>query len=152
MEYDLISTDKEKFSLHDCRTTSAKYEDGQLTLYFPNGIFFEDYSDDWPNTGNAAVEFLVDPMRGVSFYLFEECEGNVIRREYTMEQLIEKINNKEWELEFAYRYDGYQEILYMCWIWCNHEPYSYECQFFIGTKEEVVFRWNPPQQIYGQVK
>jgi hypothetical protein len=37
-----------------------------------------------------------------------------------------KINNSEWELEFAYRYDGYEEVLYKCWILENHEPWTYE--------------------------
>lgn len=146
MKYEGISTEQEKFSLHDCRATSAEYKNGRLIFHFPDGIYFEDYSDDWPNTGEAEVEFEVDAKRGGTLFLFEEAQGHDIRKKYTIEQLIEKVNRTEWELEFAYRFDGYQEILYMCWIWCNHEPWSFESQLFIGTKDKVVYRWNPPAQ------
>ena len=84
-------------------------------------------------------------MRGVCLYIFADSDGQTIRREYTLEQLVEKINDSEWELEFAYRYDGYEEVLYKCWIWENHEPWTYEGELWIGTKEETVFRWNSPE-------
>ena len=68
----------------------------------------------------------------------------------TPEHLIDKINEGEWELEFAYRYDGYEEILVKRQssakdtIWQKHEPWSCECELWIGTKEKTIFRWNLP--------
>ena len=142
MQYEFSSTDKEKFSLHDCRSTSVELINGRLIFKLPDGFFNADYSDDWPNTGSAEVEFAIDPMRGVYLNIFADSDGQTIRKEYTLDQLVEKINNSEWELEFAYRYDGYEEILYKCWIWFDHEPWSYEGELWIGTKEDTVFRWN----------
>ena len=144
MQYVYSSTEKDRFSLHDCRATSAELRGGRLIFRFPDGFFFKDYSDDWPNTGKAEVEFAIDPMRGVTVYLFEESKEQTIRRECSLEQMIEKINRREWELEFAYRYDGYEEVLYKCWIWENSEPWTFECELWIGTKEDTVFRWDPP--------
>ena len=145
MKYEYTSTDKDSFSLHDCRAVKAELIQNKLIFFFPDGIFFADYSDDWPNTGKAEVEFTIDRLRGVTVYLFKESEGQTIRHEYTLNAFIEKINKGEWELEFAYRYDGYQEILYRCWIWENHTPWTYECEIWIGTKENTVFRWDSPK-------
>lgn len=144
MQYEHSSADKDRFSLHDCLATSAELTGGRLLFGFPNGIFCRDYSDDWPNTGKAEVEFAIEPLRGVSVYIFAKCEGQTVRKECSLEHLIEKINAHEWKLEFAYRYDGYEEVLYKCWIWEDREPWTYECELWIGTKEDTVFRWDPP--------
>ena len=144
MPYEYQSTEKERFSFHDCRAVSAEMIGERLIFRFPDGIFCEDYSDDWPNTGKAEVEFTLDPMRGVTFYLFVDSKGETLRREVAIDRLIEKLARHEWELEFAYRYDGYEEILYKCWIWENREPWSYEGELWIGTGENTVFRWDPP--------
>ena len=146
MKYEHESTDIDRFSLHDCRATSAEFtrEDGRLVFRFPDGIFASDYSDDWPNTGRAEVEFRLDPMRGVTVYLFEDAGDAAVRRECPLCCLIDRINAREWELEFAYRYDGYEEILYKCWLWENDSPHTYECELWIGTKDDVVFRWDAP--------
>jgi len=145
MKYEYTSTDQDSFSLHDCRAVKAELINNKLIFFFPDGIFFADYSDDWPNTGKAEVEFTIDHLRGVTVYLFKESEGQTIRQEYMLTECIEKINKGEWELEFAYRYDGYQEVLYRCWIWENHTPWTFECEIWIGTKQNTVFRWDSPK-------
>lgn len=144
MQYEFLSSDKDKFSLHDCFSTSVELIDKRLIFKLPDGFFFQDYSKDWPNSGKAEVEFTIDPERGVWLNLFVDSEGQTIRKEYTLDQLVEKINSQEWELEFAYRYDGYEEVLYRCWIWIKQAPWSYEAELWIGTKENTVFRWNSP--------
>lgn len=145
MTYENKSNDKNNFSLHDCRAESAKWEDNELTFYFPSGIFFREYGEDWSNTGSAAVKFEVDFLREADFFLFAKSGEQVMREEYSIDMLAEKINSKEWELEFAYRYDGYEEILYTCRVWFDKEPYCYEAQLFIGAKNEVTFMWNKPE-------
>ena len=144
MRYENVSSDKEKFSLHDCLVRSARLENGHLFFRFPDGIFYKDYSDDWPNTGKAEVEFAIDSDRGVTVYMFLNEKEQTIRKEYTLPELIIKINSKEWILEFAYRYDGYKEVLYKCWIWENRGPCSFECELWISIKEDTVFRWDQP--------
>ena len=37
MSYRYNSTDKDKFSLHDCRSDHIELEDGRLTFFFPSG-------------------------------------------------------------------------------------------------------------------
>ena len=144
MQYEFSSSDKERFSPHDCISTSVERINERLIFKLPDGFFCRDYSEDWPNTGKAEVEFTIDPMRGVYLNLFVDSGGQTLRKEYTLDQLVEKINHQEWELEFAYRYDGYENILYTCWIWINQAPWSYEGELWIGTKEKTVFRWDSP--------
>lgn len=145
MQYEYSSTDKERFSLHDCVATSVELINDRLIFYLPDGFFCKDYSNDWPNTGKAEIEFKLNSIEEVNLYLFVEAEGKTIRTQYTIEQMIEKINNKEWEIEFAYRYDGYEEILYKCWIWEKPLRRTYESELSIRTKENIIFRWNSPE-------
>ena len=81
MSYRYNSTDKDKFSLHDCRSDHIELEDGRLTFFFPSGIFCTDYGDDWPNTSAASLEYNVDSMRGITFYAFRETGGQTVREE-----------------------------------------------------------------------
>ena len=70
MQYEFSSSDKDKFSLHDCRATSVELINDRLIFKLPDGFYCEDYSEDWPNSGKAEVEFTIDPMRGVCLNLF----------------------------------------------------------------------------------
>ncbi|MCR4952273.1 MAG: hypothetical protein K6A40_13220 [Solobacterium sp.] len=145
MTFQYTDNDRDRFSLHDCRAQHIQLENDILTFTFPDGIWCEQYGQDWPNTGKAAVSFHVDQMRGTVLFVFHDENKKTIRTDYTLDELIRKVNAGEWELEFGYRYDGYQEILYRGWIWENHEPWTYECQLFIGTKEEAEYLWNDPE-------
>ena len=146
MQYSYSSTDKDRFSLHDCLATAVELNGEHLIFTFPDGIFYDEYSNDWPNPGKAEVEFIIDRMRGVTVYEFIDEKGQTFRKEYSLEQLLEKINSAKWELEFAYRYDGYEEILYKCWIWEKSGQGTFECELWIGTKEDVIFRWDSPDK------
>ncbi len=145
MNYEFSSTAKENFSLHDCRATVADLKGNVLTFYFPEGIFYNEYEDCWPNTGPAAVKYVVEYLDEVTFYLFEErlCQKTV--KEYTIQQLIEKINSQQWQLEFLYRYDGYREVMYTVDVWFNKKPWSYQGQLFIRNTSETFF-WNIRQE------
>ena len=145
MPFRYRSTEKERFSLHDCRADHIEYTDGKLVFFFPSGIYCEDYGDDWPNTGAASLEYAVDEMRGITFYVFGKEEDATVREEYTPDQLMEKVNSGEWELEFAYRYDGFQEVMHTCWVWRDEAPWMLEAQLFIGTKEPDIFSYDPPK-------
>ena len=142
------SDEKEAFSLHDCRAKSASFEDGRLTFFFPDGIFWTGYGRDWPNTGPAAAAFDVSSPDDVRFYLFTERDGETVRERVPAEELIGGIIAGAWELEFLYRYDGYRDLLYLCEVWQSCEPYSRQAQLFIGT-DRAVFFWNPPADGQG---
>lgn len=139
MTYENESRNPDHFSLHDCRARSADYGGGALTFFFPEGFYYSPYGKDWPNTGDASVSFKTNDAY---LYLFVQKDGQTIREEYTADQLVDKINGKEWEPEFLYRYDGYKEIMFYGWIWVDREPFYHEFQLFIETDEET-YRWDP---------
>ncbi len=141
MTYKYKSTDQKCFSLHDCRATRAELKENVLILYFPEGIFYRHYDDFWPNTGSGAVKYVIEHLDEVTFYLFEKRLNQRVVREYTIRQLVDKINSKQWQLEFLYRYDGYKEVMYTVEVWFNKKTYSYEGQLFIKNTKET-FMWN----------
>ena len=138
MPYKYESNDADGFSLHDCRAQSAQYDNGILTFFFQNGLY-RNNGRKRLNTGDAAVSF---KNEDVVFYLFVQKDGKTIREEYEADQLVDKINRREWEPEFLYRYDRYKEIMFSGWVWVNCEPFHHEFQLFIETDEET-YRWNP---------
>ena len=144
MQYTYSSTDKDRFSLHDCYATSVELVNDRLVFRLPDGFFCMDYSDEWPNTGKAEIEFILESSDSATLHTFVEAEGKTFRNEYNVTQMMDKINSGEWELEFAYRYDGYQEVLYRCWIWENPGRAAYEGELWIRTKEDMIFRWDSP--------
>lgn len=146
MSYAFTSTDRDRFSLHDCRAKMTKIGADTLTFSFPDGIFCADYGRDWPNTGAAEVVFPLDARRGSHVFLFRESDGLTVRECVTLGELAEKINGGGWELEFLYRYDGYGEILYTGCLWNLREPGHLDAQLFIGVGDETVFHWDPPAE------
>lgn len=145
--YARTSTDRSAFSLHDCRAKSAELSlrDSALTFGFPDGIFTPEYGRDWPNTGPAAVTFALSqpPEEAVRCDLFAREGDREFRQSVPAETLIAEINRGAWELEFLYRYDGYEEVFYVCYLWQSAEPYVREAHLFIETKE-ILFRWDEP--------
>ena len=65
------------------------------------------YSKDWPNTGKAEVEFRIAPMRNVYLNLFIDSDGQTLRKDFALEQLVECF--------FAALYIGVKEIYYRNW-------------------------------------
>lgn len=145
--YENENRNPEHFSLHDCHAESAEYDNESLTFFFPEGFYYAAYGKDWPNTGDAAVSFKTNDAY---LYLFVQKDGQTIREEYTVDQLVDKVNRKEWDLEFLYRYDRYKEIMFYGWVWINCKPFHHEFQLFVETDEET-YRWNsikkPEEQI-----
>jgi hypothetical protein len=151
MNYEFTSNNKDCFSLHDCRAVHVEIKDSCLTLYFPEGIFYSEYEDCWPNTGSAAVEYVFDDPEDIRFYLFKGKKKKKTVKEYSLKKLADKINSKKWQLEFLYRYDGYQEVVYTVSVWFNKKPWSYAGQIFIRNEGET-FSWNFPPKIENSPK
>ena len=144
----VLERERTRFDLHDCRADRIEYEDGVLSFYFPDGIFCEDYGTDWPNTGSAAVEYIVYPKLGVHMDLYEKDGARTVLETIRAEDLIEQVNSGAWKLEFLYRYDGGWSLMYLCNVLRQDRP---DCrgQLFIGTKEPEVFCFNPPGRSHG---
>ena len=116
--YQYHDANGEFISLHDCRTAKASLENNILSLYFPEGIDIEAEHPDNPYqqaayTGEARLDFhlLYRPDVAVTIYIFtEENDTRDIRELYELSQFLNDINNRQYELEFLYMYQGYQAV------------------------------------------
>ena len=136
-DYTFRSVHAEHFSLHDCCPSSVELKGEKLFFYFPDGIAYDSYGNNWPNTGSAAVAFSIN--NDSTFVRFiDEKDGHQSEKTYTIAQLIEKVNSKAWELEFAYK--NSEGTMFSCWIWAQDEGTDYG-ELHIGN---VEYFWNPP--------
>ncbi|MBQ6654141.1 MAG: DUF4298 domain-containing protein [Erysipelotrichaceae bacterium] len=144
-EYEFLSEfDEDHFTLHDCRVTSISYEDKCLTFEMPQGIYHDEYGKCWPNTGRAAVQWIITGEDEACLQVFVRESGKTIRYEYDLEDMMEKINSGVWELELGYRYRGLGALIYMGYIWLKEESRHYEVQLMIASRENEILMWNKP--------
>ena len=147
--YQYHDANGEFISLHDCRAAKASLESNILSLYFPEGIDIEAEHPDNPYqqaayTGEARLDFhlLYRPDVAGTIYIFtEENDTRDIRELYELSQFLNDINNRQYELEFLYTYQGYQTVLYTCWLWMQEPPYHKECYLFISARQ-IDYYWN----------
>ena len=139
--YNVINN--EHVGLHDCRANKISWDENILSFYFPDGIWIWDVGDA-VKTDVAQVDFEImdKEVDSVDIFLFKKNRsGKVIREEWGLENFINAVNNEIFELEFLYKYQGYQSILYKCCVWFDRAPYHYECEIIMHT-ENMICRWN----------
>ena len=100
--------------LHDCRANKMAWNENVLSFYIPDGIWVW-MTGETIKTKEAKVDFeIIDKeIDGVDIYLFKKNRsGKVVREEWELNNFINAVNNGTFELEFLYKYQGYQSILY----------------------------------------
>ena len=78
----------------------------------------------------------------VNVFVFEKnILGQTVKKEWSVQKLVDSINNEEVVVEFLYQYvDGMSRIV-ECWLWSDRKPYSRECVLKISARE-VQYHWN----------
>ncbi|MCR5067032.1 MAG: DUF4298 domain-containing protein [Erysipelotrichaceae bacterium] len=138
--------DQHHFTLHDCRVTSINYENRCLTFEIPGGIYCEKYGNDWPNTGKAAVRWNItgEDEAYLQVFIREDCK--TVRYEYDLENMTSNVNSGNWQLELGYRYRGLAAIIYIGYIWLEEEPWHYQMQLMVASRENEILFWNDPDK------
>lgn len=139
----------QNISLHDCRAEKMSMKDGTLSFIFPDGLWILDQhpdnvSEDIVKTDLAQVDFQIidEEIDGVEIFLFKKNKsGKVIREEWESANFINAVNDGTFQVEFLYKYQGYQSVLYKCWVWFDGTPYNYECEITLHT-ENITYSWN----------
>lgn len=137
--------ENDDISLHDCRATAVSLKNKKLAFTFPDGFFVCDQNKQNPYgktlcTDQSEIEFQI-LEEDVTVYIFSRKMGKTIREEWEIRDYIEKINDHTYELEFLYKYKGYQSMIFECMIWFNKKPYCKECVLMMRT-EDITYRWN----------
>lgn len=117
-----------KVSLHDCRATKVSFKNGNLSFLFTDGIFLVK-DKKVLKTGSARVKFYLENRDedDITIQVFKKKLNKIIREEWTLKKLIKGINKGKYELEFLYRYQGYNSMIFECWLWFDKKPYHMEC-------------------------
>lgn len=67
--------------------------------------------------------------------------GKVIREGWEPEDFINAVNAGDFQVEFITRYQGFESILFKCWVWLNESPYHQECEIVLDAKN-AMYHWN----------
>ncbi len=140
-QYNVVNS--ENLSLHDCRANRMSWEDGILSFFIPDGIWIVEKGEAI-KTNSSRVDFEVmdKNVDDVDIYLFRKTRsGKVIREQWKVDNFINAVNEGTFEVEFLYKYLGYQYILYKCCVWFKKAPYCYECEIEMHSTK-MVCRYN----------
>ena len=149
MHYSHCDQNEQDLSLHDCVAERAYFENGRLGFEFPDGFWI---SPDHPasdlsnlvRTDYSKVEYVLafGDDCDVTVYVFEKsCFKKSIRTEWTVRELVDKINTGKCRLEFLYQYLDYNARIVECELKTDKKPYRKECLLKISAPE-VHYYWN----------
>ncbi len=149
MDFFHCDKDEKHLSLHDCIAEHAYFKNGKLGFEFSDGFWIAPNHPD-SNLSNVVktdfskVEFTLEDGEDydVTVYVFEKTFfKKVIRIEWTIQKLLNKINSGKCRLEFLYQYiDGDSRIV-ECELKLDKKPYRHECIMKISATE-VSYYWN----------
>ncbi len=134
----------EHISLHDCRATKVKYEDGTISFYFLDGFWvWSENGDPTVRTDASEVRFHLESEdeTDITIYVFVKKRKHTRRKEWELKKLIKIINSGKYELEFLYQYKAYHAQIFECWLWFDEKPYHMECELKMST-DKATYCWN----------
>lgn len=135
--------------LHDCEISRIKKTDDALIFKFSDGIWLLENNQNNPygeilRTGEA--EMILSGFELISVRLFESKKFffrrvNVEKMDASLEELIEKINNSKWKMEFLDDFYNSNRIFYNCRVEDGKGGHYYDCQL-IADYNRVIYHWN----------
>lgn len=141
--------DEKHLTLHDCVAESAYLESGKLVFEFPDGFWIspdhpESSLSNYVKTDFSKVEYT--PADGkdcdVSIFVFQKTFfKKTVRVEWTLQELLHKINNGKCKLEFLYQYVGGDSRIVECQLIFDKKPYWKECEIKMSVSEARYY-WN----------
>lgn len=147
--YKHCDTDDTYLTLHDCIAKNIYIENGVISFCFENGFWVapdHEHSNlnETVRTDSSRVDFYVEQEshENAIVYVFQKnLFGSIIRKEWSLDKLIDLVNNRVFSLEFSYQYKGYNEQIIDCGLHSDKKLYRYECQLKIPAYK-VVYCWN----------
>ena len=148
--YQFTENSDKVISLHDCKATGMTVGDRVISFTFPDGVCIgkkhpRNTYGKTLRTDGAQVDFNLPvgtPDENVTCYVFyDRKNGKAVRKPFSMEKLMRRINEKGCALEFLYVYKGGDTLVYKCELKRKKKPGTRECILVIRT-DGVSFRWN----------
>lgn len=149
MKFSHCDHNEKHLTLHDCIAERAYLENGTLGFEFNDGFWVspdhpESNLSELVRTDFSKVEYTLESSIGcdVVVYVFERTLfKKTVRTEWTVEQLVEKINSGKCRLEFLYQYIDCNCRIVECALRSDKKPYYRECLMWIYAPE-VSYYWN----------
>ncbi len=134
--------------LHDCCADRILIEKGKISFDFADGFWITpDHKcsnfQEVVKTDSAKVEFfLEESFEEIIVYIFRKgVFGKTIRETWTIQKLVDFVNNKANQLEFLYHFKQDHESLFQCELHFNKRPFRYVCQIEIPVVK-IVYKWD----------
>ena len=149
MKFSHCDHNEKYLTLHDCIAERAYFGNGRLGFEFNDGFWI---SPDHPEsnfsnivrTDLAKVEYTLEDGEDydVTVYVFKKSLfKKTVRAEWTIKELLNKINSGKYKLEFLYQYLDYRARMVECELHFDKKPYHQECIMKISAPE-VCYYWN----------
>ncbi len=136
-------------TLHDCKAKRAYFANGVLDFDFDDGFWIspehpKSHLSEFVRTDYSRVEYKLLEGDGYDVIVFvyeRNLFKKTVRKEWSIQKLIDSINSGECVLEFLYQYiDGDARIV-ECVLNSGKKPYFRECTMKIYSSE-VRYYWN----------
>ena len=149
MNFAHCDTDEKYLTLHDCVAERAYFENGKLGFEFNDGFWI---SPNHPESNLSApvrtdfskAEYTLKDGKDydVTVYIFTRSFGKkTVGSEWTVDELVDKINSGKCKLEFLYQYLDYDARMVECELHFDEEPYHQGCIMKISAPK-VNYYWN----------
>lgn len=149
MEFCHCDHDEKHLTLHDCIAERAYFENGKVGFKFNDGFWIspkhpESDLSTLVRTDFSKVEYTLEDGNeyDVTVYVFKKTFfKKVFRIEWTIQELVNGINNGKYKLEFLYQYIDYNSRIIECVLNFDKKPHRMECILKISASE-VNYYWN----------
>ena len=155
MEFSHCNQDEKHLTLHDCIAERAYFENGKLGFEFSDGFWIspkhpESNLSKLVRTDFSKVEYILENGEDydVTVFVFKRSScfkrfsyKKAIRIEWTVQELVNKINSGKCKLEFLYQYVDYKSRIIECELKFDKKPYHRECVIKISAPK-VSYYWN----------
>jgi hypothetical protein len=149
MNFSHCDHSEKHLTLHDCIATQAYFENGKLGFEFENGFWIapdhsESHLTKMVRTDFAKVEYTLTDGEDydVMVYVFTRAfDKRAVGTEWTLQELLQKINAGECHLEFLYQYLDSHARMVECDLHFDKEQCYKKCILKIHARE-VCYYWN----------
>ena len=80
-------------------------------------------------------------INDITVYVFYRKRNKAIRKEWSADKLLKRINSGKYSLEFLYQYRDFNSRILKCMLVKGKKRYFRECEIIIAT-DKVTYCWN----------